>query len=135
MQDFQEDSEDEIDERTSDEYLKDLNLEFQERALLASSKRFIKRNQSNFSKGKANETTECFNCGKKGHFARDCYSKTTSEPSYKFSGNSSSGTSKFQPRMFQSTQQFQNKGKKDFEAKYRKAKAKLAILETNPSMS
>ena len=29
VQDFQEDSEDEIDERTSDEYLKDLNLEFQ----------------------------------------------------------------------------------------------------------
>ena len=57
VQDFQEDSEDEIDERTSDEYLKDLNLEFQERALLASSKRFIKRNHSNFSKGKANETT------------------------------------------------------------------------------
>ena len=64
----------------------------------------------------------------KGHYAKDCFSKTTSEPSYKFSGNSSSGTTKFQPKILQSSQHFSNSEKpkiKDFEAKYRKAKAKL----------
>ena len=132
VQDFQETSDDEADVRSSEEYLRDLQTEFQERALLANSKRFIKRNQSNFQKAEANETTECYKCGKRGHFAKDCFSKTTSEPSYKFSGNtSSSGTSKFQPKMLQSTQHFQN-NHIDYEAKYRKAKAKLALLETTP---
>lgn len=37
--------------------------------------------------------------------------------------------------MLQSTQNFQNANiQKDFEAKYRKAKAKLALLETTPSV-
>ncbi|GJX86310.1 hypothetical protein Tco_0337084 [Tanacetum coccineum] len=57
--DFQENSDDEVDERTSEEYLKDLDLE----------------------------------CGKKGHFAKDCFSKT-SEPSYKSPVCSSSSVSK-----------------------------------------
>ncbi|GKC09036.1 hypothetical protein Tco_1000646 [Tanacetum coccineum] len=38
-QDFQENSDDEVDERTSEEYLRDLDIEFHERALLAGSKR------------------------------------------------------------------------------------------------
>ncbi|GJS57196.1 hypothetical protein Tco_0651980, partial [Tanacetum coccineum] len=41
--DFLENSDDEADERTSEEYLKYLEIEFHERALLANSKRFIKR--------------------------------------------------------------------------------------------
>lgn len=81
MLDFQDDSDDEVDMRTSEEYLNDLQVEFQERGLLANSKRFIKRNKSNFQKVKANESTECFNSAKKGHFAKDCFSKTTSDPS------------------------------------------------------
>ena len=98
VQDFQEESDDEVDGRTSEEYLHDLETEFHERALLANSKRFFKKNK--FS-SKANENTECFKCGKKGHFAKDCFSKTTSEPSFKFSGNNSfSGPSKFQPKCF-----------------------------------
>jgi hypothetical protein len=138
VQDFQDGSDDEVNERTSEEYLNDLQNEFHERALLANSIRFIKRN-TNFSNAKANDNTECFNCGKKGHFAKDCFSKTTSVPSYKFSGNNSFlGTSKFQPKMLQSSQSFQNKPEnfpqKDFEAKYRKAKAKLALLESAPSV-
>ncbi|GJR57352.1 hypothetical protein Tco_1499514 [Tanacetum coccineum] len=39
VQDFQENSDNEADTRTSEEYLKDLELEFHERALLANSKR------------------------------------------------------------------------------------------------
>ncbi|GJZ06429.1 hypothetical protein Tco_0540222 [Tanacetum coccineum] len=50
-----ENSNDEVDERSSEEYLKDLDIEFHERAILENSKR---------------------------HFAKDCLSKM-SEPSYK----------------------------------------------------
>ncbi|GJT35332.1 hypothetical protein Tco_0925751 [Tanacetum coccineum] len=46
--DFQENSDDEVDDRSSEEYLRDLDIEFHERALLANSKRFIKR-RNNFS--------------------------------------------------------------------------------------
>ncbi|GKC97723.1 hypothetical protein Tco_1167998, partial [Tanacetum coccineum] len=62
--DFQENSNDEVDERSSEEYLRDLDIEYQERALLANSKRFIKR-RNNFSGQKANENTECYKCGNK----------------------------------------------------------------------
>nr|GEX28291.1 hypothetical protein [Tanacetum cinerariifolium] len=51
IQDFQENSNDEVDERFSEEYLRDLDIEYQERALLANSKRFIKR-RNNFSVSK-----------------------------------------------------------------------------------
>nr|GEV30728.1 retrovirus-related Pol polyprotein from transposon TNT 1-94 [Tanacetum cinerariifolium] len=46
--DFQENSNDEVDERSSEEYLRDLDVEYQERALLENSKCFIKR-RNNFS--------------------------------------------------------------------------------------
>ncbi|GJZ28670.1 putative RNA-directed DNA polymerase [Tanacetum coccineum] len=52
------------DERSREEYLKDLKLEFHKRAFLANSKCFIKRT-NNFSFQKANEDTECYKCGKK----------------------------------------------------------------------
>ncbi|GJR75630.1 hypothetical protein Tco_0087995 [Tanacetum coccineum] len=55
---------DEADERSSEEYLRDLELEFHERALLENSKPFIKR-KNNFSSQKANEDTECYKCGRK----------------------------------------------------------------------
>nr|GEU30720.1 hypothetical protein [Tanacetum cinerariifolium] len=64
IQDFQENSDDEVDERSSEEYLRDLDVEYQERALLANSKHFIKRN-NNFSCQQANENTECYKCGNK----------------------------------------------------------------------
>nr|GEZ45016.1 retrovirus-related Pol polyprotein from transposon TNT 1-94 [Tanacetum cinerariifolium] len=46
--DFQKNSDDEVDERSSEEYLRDLDVEYQERAMLANLKRFIKR-RNNFS--------------------------------------------------------------------------------------
>ncbi|GKD86965.1 hypothetical protein Tco_1358119 [Tanacetum coccineum] len=49
----------------SEEYLRDLDIEYHERAFLANSKRFIKR-RNNFSGQKANENTECYKCGNKG---------------------------------------------------------------------
>ncbi|GKF25801.1 hypothetical protein Tco_0081695, partial [Tanacetum coccineum] len=64
VQDFKENYDDEADERTSEEYLRDLDIEFHERDLLANSKRFIKR-RTNFSIQKANEDTECYKCVKR----------------------------------------------------------------------
>nr|GEX53488.1 retrovirus-related Pol polyprotein from transposon TNT 1-94 [Tanacetum cinerariifolium] len=64
IQDFHENSDDEVDERSSEEYLRDLDVEYQERTLLPNLKHFIKR-RSNFSSQKANENTECTNVAKK----------------------------------------------------------------------
>nr|GEW66640.1 hypothetical protein [Tanacetum cinerariifolium] len=82
-----------IQRRSSEEYLKDLDIKFYERALLENSKCFIKR-RNNFSSPKANENIKCYKCGK--------------------------GCSKSQ---------------KDYKAEYKKLKAKIALLEANPSTS
>ncbi|GJS11529.1 retrovirus-related pol polyprotein from transposon TNT 1-94 [Tanacetum coccineum] len=53
-EDFQESSDDEVDERTTKEYLRDLDIEFHKRALLAGSKYFMKM-RNNFSSQKDEE--------------------------------------------------------------------------------
>ncbi|GKE55601.1 hypothetical protein Tco_1494786 [Tanacetum coccineum] len=112
IQDFQENSDDEVDERSSEEYLRDLNIEYHERALLANSKRIIKR-RNNFSSQKANENTECYKCGNKGF-----------QP-------------KFTPKLIQSSSnsnsQADPKFQKDYKAEYKKIKAKLALLKAKVS--
>ncbi|GJX21186.1 hypothetical protein Tco_0223863 [Tanacetum coccineum] len=127
-------------ERSTEEYLRDLNIEFHERALLENSKCFIKR-RNNFSSQKANENNKFFKCGKKCHFAKDFLSKT-SEPSYKssVSGLSSKGFQpKFTPKLIQfsqsSSSQVDPKIQKDYKVEYKKMKAKLALLEASPSTS
>ncbi|GJT99056.1 retrovirus-related pol polyprotein from transposon TNT 1-94, partial [Tanacetum coccineum] len=131
-----------IYERSSEEYLRDLDIEYQEKALLANSKRFIKR-RNNFSGQKASENTECYKCCNKGHFARDCLFKT-SEPSYKSPMNNYSSVSKgfqpkFNPKLIQSSSnsnsQADPKFQKDYKVEYKKMKAKLALLEASPSSS
>ncbi|GJW89916.1 retrovirus-related pol polyprotein from transposon TNT 1-94 [Tanacetum coccineum] len=111
-----ENSDDEVDERSSEEYLKDLDIEYHERALLPNSKR---------------------------HFARDYFSKT-SEPSYKsLVNNYSSGSKGFQLNFTQkliqsssnSNSQVDPKFQKDYKAEYKNIKAKLALLEASPSSS
>ncbi|GJZ34293.1 retrovirus-related pol polyprotein from transposon TNT 1-94 [Tanacetum coccineum] len=126
VQDFQDSPDDEEDTRSSHEYLNDLEEEYQARALLAKSKRFFKRGTQKFCNEKETNQTECHKCSKKGHFARDCWSKT-SVPSYQ---------SPFQSKLLISPE---NKPKprqiEEFEAKYHKVKAKLALLSSSASAS
>ncbi|GJY54238.1 hypothetical protein Tco_0445902 [Tanacetum coccineum] len=117
IQDFQENSNDEVDERTSEEYLRALDIRYHERALLANSKRFIKR-RNNFSCQKGNENTACYKCGNKGYFARDYFSKT-SKPSYKSPVNNYSSVSKgfqpkFTPKLIQSSSNSNNQAHPKF---------------------
>ncbi|GKB95591.1 retrovirus-related pol polyprotein from transposon TNT 1-94 [Tanacetum coccineum] len=108
------------------EYLNDLEEEYQARALLAKSKRFFKKGTQRFSSAKATDQTECHKCGKKGYFARDCLSKA-SVPSYQ---------SPFQPKPLSSSQHKPElRPTKDFEAKYNKVKARLALLSSSASAS
>ncbi|GKA70982.1 hypothetical protein Tco_0777121 [Tanacetum coccineum] len=66
---FKEDSpDDEEDTRSSQEYMNDLEEEYQARALLSKSKRFFKKGTQRFSGAKATDQTECHKYGKKGHF-------------------------------------------------------------------
>ncbi|GJV97556.1 retrovirus-related pol polyprotein from transposon TNT 1-94 [Tanacetum coccineum] len=63
----------EEDQRSSSEFLADLNVEFHERALLANQKRFYKRSRRvGFQKKPMDKTNEtCFACGKLGHFQKE----------------------------------------------------------------
>nr|GEW69319.1 hypothetical protein [Tanacetum cinerariifolium] len=126
VQDFQDSPGDEEDTRSSYEYLNDLEEEYQETALLAKSKRFFKKGTQRFSSEKATDQTKCHKYGKKGHFARDCWSKT-SVPSYQ---------SPFQPKpLIFSQHKLELRPTKDFEAKYNKVKAKMALLSLSASAS
>ncbi|GJZ91404.1 retrovirus-related pol polyprotein from transposon TNT 1-94 [Tanacetum coccineum] len=114
--DFQDSPDDEEDTRSSQEYMNDLEEEYQARALLAKSKRFFKNGTQRLSGAKATGQTECHKCDRKAHFAKDYFSKT-SVPSYQ---------SPFQPKLLHSST-------KDFEAKYNKVKANLALLSSSAS--
>nr|GFB76937.1 hypothetical protein [Tanacetum cinerariifolium] len=75
-----------------------------------------------FSSAKGTDQTECHKCGKKGHFARDYWSKT-SVPSYQ---------SPFQLELLLSSENKPEPRKtKDIEAKYHKVKSKLALLNSS----
>ncbi|GJW93946.1 retrovirus-related pol polyprotein from transposon TNT 1-94 [Tanacetum coccineum] len=121
---LQDSFDDEEDTRSSQEYMNNLEMEFHERALLAKSKRFFKKGTQRFSGAKATDLTKCHKCGRKCHFARDCFSKTL-VPSY-----SSPIQINPQPKFISSSHQHKPKLRptKDFEAKYNKVKAKLTLL-------
>ncbi|GJT98127.1 retrovirus-related pol polyprotein from transposon TNT 1-94 [Tanacetum coccineum] len=123
-EDFQDSPDDEEDTRSSQEYLNDLEEEYQVRALLGKSKRFFKKGTPRFNSAKTTNQTECHKCDKNGHFTRDCFSKT-SVPS---------NQSPFQPKLLSSSQHKPElRPNKDFEAKYNKVKAKLALPSSSAS--
>nr|GEV28850.1 retrovirus-related Pol polyprotein from transposon TNT 1-94 [Tanacetum cinerariifolium] len=70
---------DEEDTRSSHEYLNDLEGEYQAKDLLAKSKRFFNKGTQRFSSAKETDQIKCHKYSKKGHFARDCWSKTLDE--------------------------------------------------------
>ncbi|GJR80587.1 retrovirus-related pol polyprotein from transposon TNT 1-94 [Tanacetum coccineum] len=65
VQDVQDSPDDEEDTRSSQEYLNDLEEEYQARDILAKSKRFFKKGTQRFSSAKATDQTKCYKCGKK----------------------------------------------------------------------
>nr|GEW74182.1 putative reverse transcriptase domain-containing protein [Tanacetum cinerariifolium] len=82
------------------------------------------RSNQEFSSAKATDQTKCHKCGKKGHFTRECWSKT-SVLSYQ---------SPLQPKLLHSSEHKPKpRHTKDFEAKYNKIKAKLALLNSSTS--
>ncbi|GJX92828.1 hypothetical protein Tco_0347414 [Tanacetum coccineum] len=125
--DFQDSPDDEEDTKNSHEYLNDLEEEYQVRTLLAKfSKTFFKKGTQRFSNAKATDQTKFHKCGKKCHFARDCWSKASV----------SSYQSPFQLKPLSFSQhKLELRPTKDFEAKYNKVKAKLALLSSSASAS
>ncbi|GJT67425.1 retrovirus-related pol polyprotein from transposon TNT 1-94, partial [Tanacetum coccineum] len=121
---FQDSPDDEEDTRSSQEYMNDLEEEYQASTLLAKYKRFFKKGTQRFSSAKATNQTECHKCGKKGYFARDCWSKR-SVPSYQLPFQSKLlHLSEHKPKL---------RHTKYFETKYNKVKAKLAFLSSSTS--
>ncbi|GJW82153.1 retrovirus-related pol polyprotein from transposon TNT 1-94, partial [Tanacetum coccineum] len=113
--DFHDSPDDKEDTRSSYEYLNDLEEENQARALLAKFKRLFKKSTQRSRSTKATDQTECHKCGKKGHFARDYWSKKLF-PLYQ---------SPFQPKLLHSSEHKPElRHTKDFKAKYNKVKAK-----------
>nr|GEX01066.1 hypothetical protein [Tanacetum cinerariifolium] len=78
------------DQRTNNEFMTDLNTEYQERALLANQKRFYKRfGKVGYARKPIDKTKKaCFSCGKLAIFKKDCPLNKTSTPSYPSLNNS-----------------------------------------------
>ncbi|GJR20714.1 hypothetical protein Tco_0969241 [Tanacetum coccineum] len=130
--DFQDSTNDEEDTRSSQEYLNDLEEEFHERTLLANSKRFFRRGSQRFY-AKATDEAQSTKCGvkKRGPKNFEEIDAKTPVPSYSLSSQN-----KTQPKFYSSSQQkLELRPTKDFEAKYNKVKAKLALLSSGASTS
>ncbi|GKB39767.1 hypothetical protein Tco_0884709 [Tanacetum coccineum] len=118
VKDFQDCPDDEEGARSSQEYMNDLEEEYQPRALLAQIYKIHQKGYSKFSSQKQLIKLNATNVAEKGHFTRDCFLKT-SVPSYQ---------SPFQTKLLHSSEHKPElKHIKDFKAKYTKFKAKLAL--------
>ncbi|GJW54471.1 retrovirus-related pol polyprotein from transposon TNT 1-94 [Tanacetum coccineum] len=101
---FDSDSGVEKDQRTSNEFMADLDAEYHERALLANQKRFYKRSD------------------------RDCPSHKTSTPSYPSLNNSFNKSKPYTPSFNQTSSQNSGNHQKDYKRKYKGLKAEMVVL-------
>ncbi|GJX13059.1 retrovirus-related pol polyprotein from transposon TNT 1-94 [Tanacetum coccineum] len=124
------DSDVEEDQRTSIEFMADLNAEYHEKALLANQKRFYKKSRRVGSARKPIEKTNetCFACGKTSHFQKECPSNKTSTPSYPSSNNSFNKPKAYTPSFNQTSSQNSGNHQKDYKGKYKGLKAEMAVL-------
>ncbi|GKB83546.1 retrovirus-related pol polyprotein from transposon TNT 1-94 [Tanacetum coccineum] len=120
----------EEDQRTSNEFMADLNAEYHERALLANQKRFYKRSGRVGSARKPLDKSKetCFACGKLSHFQKDCPSYKTSTPSYPSSNNSFNKSRPYTPSFNQTSSQKSINYQKDYKGKYKGLKAEMIFL-------
>ncbi|GJU96629.1 retrovirus-related pol polyprotein from transposon TNT 1-94 [Tanacetum coccineum] len=98
------DSDVEEDNKTSNEFMADLNAEYHERALLANQKKFYKRPE------------------------RDCTSNKTSTPSYPSSNTSFNKPKPYTPSFTPNIPQNPSNHQKDYKGKYKGLKAEMVVL-------
>ncbi|GJX86663.1 retrovirus-related pol polyprotein from transposon TNT 1-94, partial [Tanacetum coccineum] len=98
------DSDVEEDNRTNNEFMVGLNVEYHKRALLANQKRFYKRSR------------------------RDCPSNKTSTPSYPSSNTSFNKSKSYTPLFTLNIPQNSSNHQKDYKGKYKGLKPEMAVL-------
>nr|GEU97030.1 Toll/interleukin-1 receptor (TIR) domain-containing protein [Tanacetum cinerariifolium] len=142
------DSDVEEDNRTNNEFMVDLNVEYHVRALVANQKRFYKRfarvGSARKPMDKSKET--CFTYENPGHFQKDCPSNKTSTPSYPSSNTSFNKPKPYTPSFTPNISQNSSNHQKDYKGKYEGLKVEMddegttmfkafmAIAEDEPSV-
>ncbi|GJY02642.1 retrovirus-related pol polyprotein from transposon TNT 1-94 [Tanacetum coccineum] len=126
------DSNVEEDQRTSNEFMANLNVEYHERARLENQKRFYKRSRRVGAARKPIDKSKetYFACGKTGHFQKHCPSKKISTPSYPSSNNSFNKPKPYTPSFNQTSSHNTGNHKKDYKGKYKGLKAEMADEES-----
>ncbi|GJX53592.1 retrovirus-related pol polyprotein from transposon TNT 1-94 [Tanacetum coccineum] len=124
------DSDVEENNKTSNEFMAYLNVEYHERALLANQNRFYKRSGRVGSARKPIDKSKetCFACGKPGHFQKECPSNKTSTPSYPSSNTSFNKPKPYTPSFTPNTSQNSSISQKDYKGKYKGLKAEMVVL-------
>nr|GEV96405.1 hypothetical protein [Tanacetum cinerariifolium] len=117
------------DNRTSNEFMADLNAQYH-KSLLANQKRFYKRSGRVGSARKPMEKSKetCFACEKPGHFQKDCHSNKTSTPLYPSSNISFNKPKPHTPSFTSNIPQNSSIHQKYYKGKYKGLKANMAVL-------
>nr|GEY70785.1 retrovirus-related Pol polyprotein from transposon TNT 1-94 [Tanacetum cinerariifolium] len=124
------DSDIEEDNRTSNEFIADINAKYHEKALLANQKRFYKRCERVGSARKPmNKSKEtCFACGKSSHFQKDFPLNKASTSSYPSSDTSFNKPKPYKPSFTPNIPQNLSIHQKDYKGKYKGLKAEMDVL-------